>query len=87
MVRYGDGVVWCSDCLEFYNENRGEHVCVKDRQVNIPAQNKLWCINCGKELTWETAIGYIPPHKTWICWFYCEECYKEEIDDQGNKRT
>ena len=37
----------------------------------------LYCVACGKELTWETAIGYIPPHKSWVCWFYCEECYEE----------
>lgn len=38
---------------------------------------KLYCISCGKELTWETAIGYIPFHKSWVCWFYCKECYEE----------
>ena len=38
---------------------------------------KLLCVTCGKELTWETAIGYIPPHKSWVCWFYCKECYEE----------
>ena len=77
MVRYSGGVVWCDVCLQFYNENNvSEHIHVHDRQIKI-TPTKLWCIRCGKELSWKTAIGYIPPHKSWVCWFYCKECYEE----------
>lgn len=45
------------------------------KEISIEYQTYLTCVECKKKLTWEDAIGYIPPHKTWICWFYCKECF------------